>query len=99
MAIKKDLSSSKFGVAFPGAYFRIATIQIGRARDAANRHVVMIDVPAYASQIPDEDTQEIEFRRYYAPVAQVEARPGANFIAKCYSWLMVQPDMAGGTEV
>lgn len=93
MAIEIDLQSSNFGVPFSGAYFRIVTAAITYQR-GGNRSV-MIDVAGYATQPGNDDTREIDFRRYHAPYADVEAQPGADFIARCYAWVMAQDDMAG----
>lgn len=95
MAISIDLSNSQFGVPFTGAYFRVVTAAITYQRGGVRS--VMIDVSGYATQ-PDDDTREIDFRRYHAPYADVEAQPGANFIAKCYAWVVDQPDMAGSAQ-
>ena len=95
MAIQVDLQSSNFGVPFAGAYFRIATAAISRTRDTGNRFSVMIDVVGYATQPQNEDTKDVDFRRYHAPMVDVEAQAGDNFLAKCYAWVMAQPDMAG----
>lgn len=96
MAISLDISQSQYGVPFAGAYFRIvmAAITYQRGGDRS----VMIDVAGYASQPATDDTREIDFRRYHAPYADVEAQPGATFVAKCYAWVMTQPDMAGAAQ-
>lgn len=96
MAIEIDLQSSQFGVPFAGAYFRVVTAAITREADGDRR--VMIDVSGYATQPTDENTREIDFRRYHAPWSDVEAKTGADFIAKCYAWVMTQPDMAGAAQ-
>ena len=95
MAIQIDLSTSQYGVPFAGAYFRIVTTAISRTRDAANRHGVMIDVAGYATQPNDDDTRDVDFRRYHCPLSEVEAMTGGTFLAKCYAWTMQQPDMVG----
>jgi hypothetical protein len=99
MAIQKDLSTSQYGVPFTGAYFRIVTASVSRTRNADSRHSVMIDVAGYAAAPQDEDTRDIEFRRYYCPLAEVEAQTGDGFLAKCYAWVMAQDDMAGSKGV
>ena len=99
MAIKINLTTSQFGVPFQGAYFRVVTAAVSRTRDANNRFSVMIDVVGYAKQPANEDTREVDFRRYHAPLAQVEAQTGAAFMDKCYKWVMSQPDMAGSIAV
>jgi hypothetical protein len=99
MAISINLSNSQYGVPFSGAYFRVVTASISRTRDATNRHSVMIDVAGYATAPQDEDTRDIEFRRYHCPLSEVEAQTGDGFLAKCYAWVMSQEDMAGSTGV
>lgn len=93
MAIELNLQSSQFGVPFSGAYFRVVTAAIGYQR--GGHRSVMIDVAGYATQPSNDDTKEIDFRRYHAPYADVEAQAGADFIARCYAWVMAQDDMAG----
>jgi len=99
MAIQKDLSTSQYGVPFTGAYFRIVTASVSRTRDADNRHSVMMDVAGYATQPSNEDTKEVDFRRYHCPLAEVEAKTGDTFLAKCYAWVMAQNDMSGSETV
>lgn len=93
MAITTDLSTSNFGIAFNGAYFRIVTAAVTRQRNA--QHSVMIDVAGYATVPQNDDTKEIDFRRYHTPLADIEGQAGASFLAKCYSLVMSQPDMQG----
>ena len=99
MAIQLDLSNSQFGVSFNGAYFRIVTAAVSRTRDADKRFSVMLDVVGYASAPQNENTRDVDFRRYHAPYSEVEAQSGENFLAKCYAWVMSQPDMAGSIGV
>lgn len=99
MAIKINLSTSQYGVPFVGAYFRVVTTSVSRTRDASNRHSVMIDVAGYATAPQDDDTRDIEFRRYHCPLSEVEAQIGNGFLAKCYSWVMAQPDMANSIGI
>lgn len=99
MAIQIDLTNSQYGVPFAGAYFRIVTAAVTRTRDVANRHSVMIDVAGYATQPQDEDTREVDFRRYHTPLTDIEAQAGNSFLAKCYAWTMSQPDMVGSIGV
>lgn len=95
MAIQLDLSNSQYGVPFAGAYFRIVTAAVSRTRDTDNRHSVMLDVVGYATQPQDEDTRDVDFRRYHCPLVEVEALAGEGFLAKCYAWVMTQEDTAG----
>lgn len=99
MAIQLNLSTSQYGVPFTGAYFRIVTTAISRTRDATNRHSVMIDVAGYATEPSDDDTRNVDFRRYHCPLADVEAQAGDAFLAKCYVWVMAQEDMAGSIGI
>ena len=99
MAIQVDLSTSQYGVPFAGAYFRIVTASISRTRNAEDRFSVMIDVAGYATAPQNEDTRDVDFRRYHTPLANIEAMTGDNFLAKCYTWIMSQEDMAGSVAV
>ena len=99
MAIQIDLSTSQYGVPFAGAYFRIVTAAVSRTRDATTRHSVMIDVAGYATQPENDDTRDVDFRRYHCPLSEVEAMTGDTFLAKCYAWTMQQADMAGSQAV
>ena len=97
MAIQKDLPSLPYGVAFAGAYFRIVTASVSRQRGAA--FVVMIDVAGYATRPSNDDTKDVDFRRYHCPLAEVEAKAGEGFLSKCYAWVMSQDDMNGAEAV
>jgi len=100
MAIQLDLSTSQYGTPFTGAYFRIVTAAISRMRsDGGPKFTVMIDVAGYATAAPDDDTREVDFRRYHADLADVEAAAGDNFLDKCYTWVMAQEDMNGSEAV
>lgn len=99
MAIKIDLSNSQYGVPFSGAYFRIVTASVSRTRSENSRHSVTIDVAGYVTQPSNDDTRDIEFRRYHCPLAEVEAKTGENFLSKCYAWVMAQADMNGSMGV
>jgi len=99
MAIQLDLQNSQFGVPFNGAYFRVVTAAVSRTRNPEQRFSVMIDVVGYAAQPQDEDTRDVDFRRYHAPLTEVESQEGSTFLEKCYAWVMTQPDMAGSVGV
>ena len=99
MAIQIDLTTSQYGTAFTGAYFRIVTAAISRQRDGGPKFTVMIDVSGYATDTPDDDTREVDFRRYNADLADIEAATGATFIDQCYVWVLAQDDMAGSVAV
>ena len=99
MAIQIDLSTSQYGTPFAGAYFRIVTAAVSRMRDGGPKFTVMIDVSGYATATPGDDTREVDFRRYHADLTEVEAAAGAEFLDKCYAWVMAQEDMNGSIAV
>lgn len=100
MAIQLDLTTSQYGTPFAGAYFRIATAAVSRMRsDGGPKFTVMIDVSGYATATPNDDTREVDFRRYHADLAEVEAATGSNFFNQCYAWVMAQDDMNGSIAV
>jgi len=99
MAIQLDLTNSQYGTPFAGAYFRIVTAAVSRMREGGPKFTVMIDVAGYATATPGDDTREVAFRRYHADLTEVEAQAGANFLDKCYAWVMAQADMAGSIAV
>lgn len=99
MAIQLDLTNSQYGYAFTGAYFRIVTVAISRMREGNPKFNAMIDVAGYATATPSNDTREVDFRRYYVDLAEVEAASGDAFLDKCYAWVMAQEDMSGSIAV
>lgn len=99
MAIQINLINSQYGVPFNGAYFRIVTAAISRQRQGRPKFSTMIDIAGYGTATPGDDTREIDFRRYHAPLEDIEAQAGAAFLDKCYAWVMAQPDMAGSVAV
>ena len=99
MAIQLDLTNSQYGTPFAGAYFRIVTAAISRMRDGDPKFTVMIDVAGYATATPDDDTREVDFRRYHADLVEIEAQVGDEFLDKCYAWVMTQEDMTGSIGV
>tara|TARA_R110000822_G_scaffold143954_1_gene282453 strand:+ start:80 stop:379 length:300 start_codon:yes stop_codon:yes gene_type:complete len=99
MAIQADLQQSQYGVPFAGAYFRIVTASISRTRNAEARFNVMIDVAGYATAPQNDDTRDVDFRRYHTPLSDIEAMAGDNFLAKCYVWVMSQEDMNGSSAI
>src|SRR6056297_433873 len=99
MAIQIDLTTSQYGTPFTGAYFRIVTAAVSRMREGGPKFTVMIDVAGYATATPGDDTREVDFRRYHADLAEVEAQAGAEFLDKCYTWVMAQEDMNGSIAV
>jgi hypothetical protein len=99
MAIQLDLTNSQYGTPFAGAYFRIVTAAISRMREGGPKFTVMIDVAGYATATPDDDTRDVDFRRYHADLVEIEAQVGDEFLDKCYAWVMTQEDMAGSIGV
>lgn len=99
MAISLDLNNTQYGIPFLGAYFRIVTAAITRQRSGGSKFNVMIDVAGYGTSTPSDNTREIDFRRYYATLEEVEGSTGNTFLEKCYSWVMNQNDMANSVGV
>lgn len=101
MAITHNITqaSSQYGIKFDGAYYRIVTASVTRQRGSDPKFSVMIDLSAYATSSPSNDTREVDFKRYHATLDAVEAASGATFLAKCYAWVMAQDDMNGSTAV
>jgi hypothetical protein len=99
MAIQLNLETSHFGIPFAGAYFRIVMASVSRTRDADKRHIVTIDVVGYATQPTNEDTKDVDFRRYHCALSDIESQSGNNFLTNCYAWVMSQEDMAGSIGV
>ncbi len=99
MAIQINLQESQYGIAFNGAYYRIVTAAVSRMRTGGPKFTVMIDLSAYATTEPTDDTREVDFRRYHADYTEVVAQAGDDFIDKCYAWVMEQDDMDGSTAV
>jgi hypothetical protein len=101
LAIQHNISeaNSDYGISFSGAYYRIVTAAISRQRGTDPKFSVMIDLSAYATATPDDDTREVDFKRYNANLTDVEAKSGSTFMDKCYAWVMDQNDMDGSTAV
>ncbi len=68
-------------------------------REGGPKFTVMIDCAGFATDNPGDDTREVDFRRYHAPLDDVEAQDGGTFLEKCYAWVMTQSDMAGCQSV
>jgi len=100
MAIQHTIEegASQYGISFNDAYYRVATCSIQR-QNGELKFVVMIDLPAYATASPTENTREVDFKRYIADLDEVEAMVADSFTGKCYLWVMSQPDMVGSTPV
>ena len=101
MAIQINIleGSSQYGIAFNNAYYRIATAAVSRQRGDDPKFTVMIDLSAYATATPTDDTREVDFKRYNANLTDVEAATGTTFLDKCYAWVMAQDDMTGSSAV
>lgn len=101
MAIQHNISeaNSDYGISFSGAYYRIVTAAISRQRGTDPKFSVMIDLSAYATSSPNDDTREVDFKRMSASLTDVEAASGSTFLDKCYAWVMAQADMDGSTAV
>ena len=101
MAIQINIleGSSQYGIAFNNAYYRIATAAVSRQRGDDPKFSVMIDLSAYATATPTDDTREVDFKRYNANLTDIEAATGTTFLDKCYAWVMAQDDMTGSSAV
>ena len=101
MAIQNNIAegASQYGIAFNNAYYRIVTASVTRQRGTDPKFSVMIDLSAYATNSPTDDTREVDFKRYSANLTDVEAKSGSTFLDKCYTWVMDQDDMDGSTAV
>ena len=101
MAIQHNIAEGapQYGIAFNNAYYRIVTAAVSRQRGTDPKFSVMIDLSAYATSSPTDDTREVDFKRYSANLTDVEAASGATFMDKCYAWVMAQSDMDGSTAV
>jgi hypothetical protein len=101
MAIQHNIEqgASQYGIEFNNAYYRIVTAAVSRQRGTDPKFSVMIDLSAYATSSPTDDTREVDFKRYSANLTDVEAKSGSTFLDKCYAWVMDQDDMDGSTAV
>jgi hypothetical protein len=101
MAIQHNIEegASQYGIAFNNAYYRIVTAAVSRQRGDDPKFTVMIDLSAYATSSPTDDTREVDFKRYNANLTDIEAASGDAFVDKCYAWVMAQDDMDGSTAV
>ena len=98
MALQIDLESPEYGTTFTNAYFRITHAMMIRR----SPHVYRVNITAvgFATQ-PDiySDLRPVDDRRYDVPFEEIDAQEGGTLIAKCYQWLMTQPDMLGSVAV
>lgn len=100
MAIQIDLQNTVFGIPLAGAYFRIVHISLARQLEGSiPKHVAAIDVAGYATPYVQHGTRDVDFRRYHVDITTLDAQVGDTFLAKCYAWVMAQPDMDGCAPV
>lgn len=101
MAIQHTIpeGSSQYGISFNNAYYRIVTASISRQRGSDPKFMVMLDLSAYATSAPTDETREVDFKRYNAALDDINAASGDTFLDKCYAWVMAQSDMDGSTAV
>ena len=101
MAIQHTIAegASQYGISFNNAYYRIVTASISRQRGDDPKFSVMIDLSAYATSTPTDDTREVDFKRFNASLDAVNAASGDAFLDKCYTWVMAQDEMSGSTAV
>ena len=101
MAIQHNIEegASQYGIAFNSAYYRIVTASVSRQRGTDQKFMVMIDLSAYATRSPTDDTREVAFLRFNANLTDIEAASGSTFLDKCYALVMAQDDMDGSTAV
>ena len=103
MAIQHTIpqSASDYGISFNDAYYRIVTASVSRQRaEGGNpKFSVMVDLSAYATSTPADDTREVDFKRFHANLDDINAASGATFLDKCYAWVMAQDEMSGSTAV
>ena len=66
MAIQHNIEqgASQYGISFNNAYYRIVTAAVSRQRGTDPKFSVMIDLSAYATSSPTDDTREVDFKRY-----------------------------------
>jgi nitrous oxidase accessory protein NosD len=80
MAIQNNIAegNSQYGIAFNNAYYRIVTAAISRQRGTDPKFSVMIDLSAYTTATPGDDTREVDFKRYNANLDDVQAASGRH---------------------
>tara|TARA_R100001463_G_scaffold53145_2_gene104126 strand:+ start:1302 stop:1607 length:306 start_codon:yes stop_codon:yes gene_type:complete len=101
MAIQNNIAegASQYGISFNNAYYRIVTAAVSRQRGTDPKFSVVIDLSAYATATPTDDTREVDFKRYNAPLDGINSASGDTFLDKCYAWVMSQSDMSGSSAV
>ena len=91
MALLLNVTSTPVGVGFKDAYARVATVMV--SRQVGGGHRVMVDVAIYATT-PDDNTQNVDLRRYWADVEEVEG----DILPSVYSWLKAHEDFKGAVD-
>ena len=101
MAIQHTIpeGASEYGISFNNAYYRIVMATISRERGSDPKFLVTIDLSAYATSTPTDDTKEVDFKRFNANLDAVNSSSGDAFVDKCYTWVMAQDEMSGSTAV
>lgn len=93
MALLIDVTNTPVGVGFTNAYARVSAISIHRGIGGAG-HRAVVDVAIYAT-IPDDNTQNVDLRRYVVPLADL---PAGDILPAVYSWLKEQPDFIAAVD-
>ena len=101
MAIQQNIAedASQFGISFNNAYYRIVAAGVNRTPNPDLTFHVTIQLLAYATPTPDMNTRDVDVKCYDAALADIEAKTGDTFLAKCYAWVMAQEDMDDSTAV
>jgi hypothetical protein len=99
MAIEVDLPLTEYGIGYTSTYCRIVRAFVQRNGGLEDRFSVQLQVAVYATNPQDMPLRELENKAYGVPIGEIETQAGDTFIAKCYAWVMAQPDMAGSTAV
>jgi len=100
MAIEIDFNSDKFGITFEKAYFIIVNTSVKRQQpEEGEKFVAVIDIAGYTDKSLVSVKTPLEFKRYRVNLSTVDNFSGSNFVERCYSWVMTQPELAGGKKV
>lgn len=91
MALLLNVTKTPVGVGFKDAYARVATVMV--SRQVGGGHRIMIDVAIYAT-IPDDNTQNVDLRRYWTDAEDVEG----DILPSAYSWLKAHEDFKGAVD-
>jgi len=100
MAIQNNIAAenSEYGIAFSNAYYRIVNLAITRNVGDDFKFQIMIDLFAYATTSPGDESREVSAKRYYANLSDIEAKSGNDFLSKCYAWFKDQPEFSGASD-